>query len=40
MKKTTILYIIALIAAGIMSGACTAYGWHSHEERVEKMKLI
>ena len=40
MKKTTILYIIALIAAGITSGACTAYGWHSHEEYVEKMKLI
>lgn len=40
MKKTTVLFIITLIAAGVLSGSCTAYGWHSHEEYVEKTKLI
>lgn len=39
MKKTTVLYIIAIIAAGITGGACTAYGWKSHEEYIEKTKI-
>ena len=39
MKKTTVLYIIAMIAAGIMGGACTAYGWTSHEDYIEKTKF-
>lgn len=39
MKKTTVLYIIAMIAAGVMGGAWTAYGWYSHEDYNEKMKI-
>ena len=39
MKKSTVLYIIAMIAAGVMGGACTAYGWKSHEDYIEKTKF-
>lgn len=39
MKKTTVLYIIALIAAGVMGGACAAYSWKSHEDYIEKTKF-
>ena len=39
MKKTTVLYIIALIAAGVLSGTCAAYGWKSHEDYIEKTKF-
>ena len=39
MKKTTVLYIIAMIAAGVMGGACTAYGWKSHEDYIEMTKI-
>lgn len=39
MKKTTVWSIIAMIAAGVMGAACTAYGWDSHEDYVEKMKF-
>ena len=40
MKKTTVWGIIAMIAAGVMSGACYTCGWYSHEDHIEKMKLI
>lgn len=39
MKKTTVSFIIALIAAGVMSGALTAYGRYSHEDYIEKTKF-
>ena len=39
MKKTTVWYIIAIIAAGITGGACTAYGWNSHKDYIEKTKI-
>ena len=39
MKKSTVWYIIAMIAAGVMSGALTAYGRYSHEDYVEKTKI-
>ena len=39
MKKTTVLYIIALIAASVMSGVWTAYGWYSHKDYIEKTKI-
>ena len=39
MKKTTVLYIIALIAAGVLSGSCAAYGWYSHKDYIEKTKI-
>lgn len=38
MKKNTIYLIVTLIAAGIMSGAASLYGWHSHEEYIEKIE--
>lgn len=40
MKKSAIWFTVMLFAAGVMSGAGTAYGWYSHEEYIEKMKLI
>lgn len=40
MKKSAIWFAVMLLAAGVMGGAGTAYGWHSHEEYVEKTKLI
>lgn len=39
MKKTTVCYIIALIAASVMGGACAAYGWNSHKDYIEKTKI-
>lgn len=39
MKKSTVCYIIAMIAAGVMSGALTAYGWYSHKDYFEKTKI-
>ena len=39
MKKSTVWCIIALIAAGVMGGACTAYGWNSHKDYIEKTKI-
>lgn len=39
MKKTTVWYIIAMIAAGVMGGAWTAYGWYSHKDYIEKTKI-
>ena len=39
MKKTTVLYIIAMIAAGVMGGAWTACGWYSHKDYIEKTKI-
>ena len=39
MKKTTVWYIIALIAASVMGGACAAYGWNSYEDYIEKTKF-
>ena len=40
MKKSTVEYIIALLAFGIGGGMLTAYGWDKHVEYVEKTKLI
>ena len=39
MKKSTVCYIIALIAASVMGGACAAYGWYNHKDYVEKTKF-
>lgn len=39
MKRTTVCYIIAMIAAGVMGGAWTAYGWYTHEDYIEKTKI-
>ena len=39
MKKTTVSYIIAMIAAGVMGGAWTAYGRYSHKDYIEKTKI-
>ena len=39
MKKSTVWFTVMLFAAGVMSGAATAYGWHSHEEYIEKTKI-
>ena len=39
MKKTTVSYIIALIAARFMGGSCAAYGWYSHKDYIEKTKI-
>ena len=39
MKRTTVWYIIAIIAAGITGGAWTAYGWNSHKDYIEKTKI-
>ena len=39
MKRTTVWYIIAIIAAGITGGAWTAYGWYSHKDYIEKTKI-
>ena len=39
MKRTTVWYIIAIIAAGITGGASTAYGWNSHKDYIEKTKI-
>ena len=38
MKKTTVLYIIALIAASVMGGAWTGYGMYKEKEYIEKIK--
>ncbi len=40
MKKSTVCSIVATIAAFVLSGATFCCGWHSHEEYVEKTKLI
>ena len=39
MKKTTVSFIIALIAAGVMGGAWTGYGMYKEKEYIEKMKF-
>ena len=39
MKKSTVLYIIALIGAGLMGGACTAYGWYKYDESIKDTKF-
>ena len=39
MKKSTVCYIIAMITAGVMGGAWTAYGWSSHKDYIEKTKI-
>ena len=39
MKKSTVWYIIAMIAAGVMGGAWTAYGWYTHKDYIEKTKI-
>lgn len=39
MKKTTVLYIIAMIASGVMGGAWTAYGMYKQKEYIEKTKI-
>lgn len=39
MKKTIIWGIIAMIAAGVTSGASSMYGWNRHKDYVEKTKI-
>ena len=39
MKKTTVSFIIALIAAGVMGGAWTGYGMYKEKEYIEKTKF-
>ena len=39
MKKSTVWYIIGMIAAGVMGGAWTSYGWYSHKDYIEKTKI-
>ena len=39
MKKSTVWYIIALIASGVMGGAWTGYGMYKQKEYIEKTKF-